>query len=164
MASTTRRQPPAPRQPTRPPATTDDQVRQLLAEIRYLESTARVLQSRLDYVTAALSETLTAIQTLEGTKGRDQDTDTLLPIGSGSFLKAKLSDPKNVMIGVGAGVVLEKPLEDSMKDLRVRSSDLERARASVTQQLTQVLNQTEEYRAVLSDQVRKKGGGTLEIV
>ena len=88
----------------------------------------------------------------------------MLPIGSGSFLKAKLSDPKNVMIGIGAGVVLEKPLEDSMKDLRVRSSDLEKARATVTQQLAQVLNQTEEYRAHLSDLVRKKGGGTLEIV
>lgn len=107
---------------------------------------------------------MTAIQTLEGTRERDQDTDALLPIGSGSFLKAKLSDPKNVLIGVGAGVVLEKPLEDSMKDLRVRSSDLEKARASVTQQLAQVVNQVEEYRALLNDMIRKKGGGTLEIV
>jgi prefoldin alpha subunit len=139
-------------------------MRQLLAEIRYLESTARVLQSRLDIVTAALSETLTAIQTLEGTKEKDQDTDTLLPIGSGSFLKAKLADPKKVMIGVGAGVIIEKPIEDSMKDLRLRSSDLEKARASVTQQLAQVLGQAEDGRAQLNDMVRKKGGGSLEIV
>lgn len=164
MASTPRRQAPAIRQAAPRRDNADDQVRQLLAEIRFLESSARVLQSRLDIVTAALSETLTAIQTLEGTREKEQDTEALLPIGSGSFLKAKLSDPKNVMIGIGAGVVLEKPLEDSMKDLRVRSSDLEKARATVTQQLAQVLNQTEEYRAHLSDLVRKKGGGTLEIV
>ncbi len=164
MASSPRRQAPAIRQAAPRRDNADDQVRQLLAEVRFLESSARVLQSRLDIVTAALSETLTAIQTLEGTREKEQDTDALLPIGSGSFLKAKLSDPKNVMIGIGAGVVLEKPLEDSMKDLRVRSSDLEKARATVTQQLAQVLNQTEDYRAHLSDLVRKKGGGTLEIV
>ncbi len=164
MASTPRRQAPAIRQAAPRRDNADDQVRQLLAEIRFLESSARVLQSRLDIVTAALSETLTAIQTLEGTREKEQDTEALLPIGSGSFLKAKLSDPKNVMIGIGAGVVLEKALEDSMKDLRVRSSDLEKARATVTQQLAQVLNQTEDYRAHLSDLVRKRGGGTLEIV
>lgn len=142
----------------------EEQMRQLLAEIRFLESTARVLQSRLDLVTAALSETLTAIQTLEGTKEKDQNTDSLLPIGSGSFLKAKLADPKTVMIGVGAGVIIEKPIEDSMKDLRLRSQDLEKARASVTQQLSQVIAQAEDQRARLNDVVRKKGGGSLEIV
>lgn len=164
MATTTRRQ--APRQAPAPPPSrsVDEKVRQLLAEIRYLESTARVLQSRLDIVTAALSETLTAIQTLEGTRGKSDGTDALLPIGSGSFVKARLADPGNIIIGVGAGVCIEKPLEDSVKDLRLRSSDLEKARSTVTQQLGQVLNQVEEYRARLSDLVQQKGGGSLEIV
>ncbi len=142
----------------------DDQMRQILTEIRFLESTARVLQSRLDIVTAAQSETLTAIQTLEGTKGKASDTETLIPIGSGSFVKAKLVDAQNVIIGVGAGVCIEKSIEDSMKDLRVRSSELERARVNVTSQLSQVLNQSEDYRVHLNDLVKKRGGGTLEIV
>ncbi len=142
----------------------DEQMRQALVEIRFLESSARVLQSRLDIVTAALSETLTAIQTLEGTKGKASNTETLIPIGSGSFVKAKLSDAQNIIIGVGAGVCIEKTIEDSMKDLRVRSSELERARVNVTQQLNQILNQTEDYRAHLNGLVRKKGGGTVEIV
>ncbi len=142
----------------------DDQMRQILAEIRFLESTARVLQSRLDIVTAAQSETLTAIQTLEGTRGKASDTDTLIPIGSGSFVKAKLADARNVIIGVGAGVCIEKSIEDSMKDLRVRSTELERARVNVTSQLSQVLNQSEDYRVHLNDLVKKRGGGTLEIV
>jgi prefoldin alpha subunit len=152
--------------PKRPPPAPnlDDQMRQMLVEIRYLESSARVLQSRLDIVTAALSETLTAISTLEGTRGRSIDTETLLPIGSGSFVKAKLADSQNIIIGVGAGICIEKTLEDSMKDLRVRSSELEKARVSVTQQLSQVVNQVEDYRAHLSDMARKKGGGSVEIV
>jgi prefoldin alpha subunit len=154
------------RQPSRPtrPSDLDDQMRQVLMDIRLLESSARVLQSRLDLVTAALSETLTAISTLEGAKGKTSDTEALVPIGSGSFVKTKLAEIDKVIIGVGAGVCIEKPIEDSMKDLRLRSSELERARTTVTQQLGQILGQAEDYRAHLNDLARKKGGGTVEIV
>lgn len=155
----------AKRQAVRPaPSDIDDQMRQLLMDIRLLEGSARVLQSRLDIVTAALSETLTAISTLEGTKGKPGGTETLVPIGSGSFVRTKLADVEKVIIGVGAGVCIEKPIEDSMKDLRLRSSELERARTSVTQQLTQVVAQAEDYRAHINDLARKRGGGTVEIV
>ena len=88
----------------------------------------------------------------------------MIPIGSGSFVKAKLSDPGNIIIGVGAGVCVEKSVEDSIKDLRLRSSDLEKARVSVTQQLSQIIGQTEDYRETLGELVRKKGGGSVEIV
>ncbi len=107
---------------------------------------------------------MTALSTLEGTKGKPGETETLVPIGSGSFVKARLADAEKVIIGVGAGVCIEKPIEDSMKDLRLRSSELEKARATVTQQLNQVYGQTEDYRAHLNDLARKKGGGTVEIV
>ncbi|MBO0887698.1 prefoldin subunit alpha [Candidatus Bathyarchaeota archaeon] len=157
----------AKRPPTRPrptPTDIDDQMRQVLYDIRLLEGTARVLQSRLDIVTAALSETLTAISTLEGAKGKTDETEALVPIGSGSFVRTKLAGFDKVIIGVGAGICIEKPLEDSMKDLRLRSSELERARTSVSQQLGQVLGQAEGYRAHLNDLAGKKGGGTVEIV
>src|SRR5438309_11696711 len=120
-------------------------MRQMLVEIRYLENSARVLQSRLDIVTAALSETLTAISTLERTRGKSVDTETLLTIGSGSFVKAKLADSQNIIIGVGAGVCIEKPLEDSMKDIRLRSNELEKARVNANQKLSQAINEVEDY-------------------
>jgi prefoldin alpha subunit len=146
------------------PSNSDEEVRQLLSDIRLLEGSARVLQSRMDIISAALSETTTAIQTLEGAKGQPEGTEVLTPIGSGSFVKSKVTDPNKIMIGVGAGVIVEKSIDDSIKDLRLRSSDLERARVSVTQQLGQILGQTEDYRARLGELVRKRGGGSLEIV
>jgi len=159
LMAAAKKRPPAPVAPRG-----DEEMRQLLTEIRLLEGSARILQSRLDVVSAALSETLTAISTLEGSKGKEDGGDVLIPIGSGSFVKAKLSDPRNIIIGVGAGVCVEKSVEDSIKDLRLRSSDLEKARVSVTQQLSQIIGQTEDYRETLGELVRKKGGGSVEIV
>ncbi len=146
------------------PSNSDEDVRELLAEIRLLEGSARILQSRIDVLSAALSETLTAIQTLEGAKGKREGTDLLLPIGSGSFIKSKISSPDVIMISVGAGVIVEKTVDDSIKDLRLRSSDLERARVNVTQQLGQIIGQAEDYRVRLNELVQKRGGGAVEIV
>jgi prefoldin alpha subunit len=146
------------------PSNTDEEVRELLTEIRLLEGSARILQSRIDVISAALSETLTAIQTLEGAKGKPEGTELLLPIGSGSFIRSKIANPDAIMIGVGAGIIVEKSVDDSIKDLRLRSSDLDRARTTVNQQLGQVVNQAEDYRARLNEMVRKKGGGSVEIV
>src|SRR5215472_12999861 len=129
------------------PRNVDEEMRQLLVEIRMLEGTARVLSSRLDIVTGALSETQTAKATLEGTKGFGKDAHMLIPIGSGSFVKAKLEDSEHIIIGVGAGVCLEKTVDDSIKDLNLRASELDKARINVTQQLNQVIGQTEDYRA-----------------
>lgn len=154
----------SPKTKTARPSSSDEEVRELVAEIRLLEGSARILQSRIDVISAALSETLTAIQTLEGAKGRPEGTEVLLPIGSGSFIKSKMSTPDTIMIGVGAGVIVEKTVDESIKDLRVRSSDLERARASATQQLGQIVGQAEDYRVRLNEIVRKKGGGAVEIV
>ena len=146
------------------PRNLDEEMRQLLVEIRMLEGSARVLSSRLDIVTGALSETQTAKQTLEGTKESGRDVEMLIPIGSGSFVKAKLEDSRHIIIGVGAGVCLEKTVEDSIKDLNVRAADLDKARINVTQQLNQIINQTEDYRARLEDLARRKGGGPVELV
>ncbi len=141
----------------------EQQVRQLLSDIRLLENSARILQSRLDIISAALSETLTAVQTLEGSREATEGTESLIPIGSGSFVKARLAEPQKAIIGIGAGVCIEKTTDDSIKELRVRSSELEKARGTITNQLEQVLGQTEAYRGKLSDLVRRRGGG-LEVV
>ena len=152
------------KKPMAAPRSVDDEMRQLLVEIRMLEGTARVLTSRLDIVTGALAETQTAKSTLEGTKTSGKNAQMLIPIGSGSFVKAKLEDPEHIIIGVGAGVCLEKTFDDSIRDLSLRSSELDKARINVTQQLNQVIGQTEDYRARLEDLARRKGGGPVEIV
>src|SRR5437660_3087874 len=107
------------------PRNLEQELRQLLVEIRMLEVSARVLSSRLDIVTGALSETQTAKQTLEGTKEAGKDVQMLIPIGSGSFVKAKLEDPQHIIIGVGAGVCVEQTEKDSIKDLNLRAIDLD---------------------------------------
>ena len=67
-------------------------------------------------------------------------------------------------MGVGAGVSLEKSMNDSIESLKNRQDDLEKLRTSLQQQLSQIASRIEDERRTLSDLVKKRGGETVEVV
>ena len=60
-----------------------------------------------------------------------------IPIGGGSFVKAKLSDSNNVVHSIGSGVSTEKTIELAQADFDNRMSDFQKIRTSLNQQLNQ---------------------------
>jgi prefoldin alpha subunit len=142
----------------------DQTLRELLVEQRLLEGTARIYQARLEMVNASLTDIYVANQTLEGIKGKPKGSETLAPIGAGSFVKTELADTEKIIIGIGAGVAVEKSVDDSIFELKNRQAELERIRTSLQQQLTQVATKLEEDRSRISELVRKKGGETVEVI
>mgnify|MGYP001095595767 CR=1 FL=1 len=142
----------------------DEEIRRLLVELRLLEGTARTLQARLEVVDTALSEILIANSTLEGIKNKPKGTEALVPVGAGSFIQVELADSEKIVMGVGAGVSIEKPVNDSIESLKSRQNDLEKLRMSLQEQLTQVASRIEDERRRLNDLVKERGGETVEVV
>jgi len=142
----------------------EEEIRRMLVELRLLEGSARTLQSRLDVVDAALSEILIANSTLEGISNRPKGTEALVPVGAGSFIRVELADSEKIVMGVGAGVSLEKPVNDSIESLKNRQEDLEKLRTSLQEQLSQIASRIEDERGTLSDLVKKRGGETVETI
>jgi len=145
-------------------ATEDEEIRRMLVELRLLEGSARTLESRLAVVDTALSEILIANSTLEGIKNKLKGTEALVPVGAGSFIRVELADSEKIVMGVGAGVSLEKSVSDSIESLKNRQGDFEKLRMSLQQQLSQIALRIEDERRTLSDLVKKRGGETLEVV
>ncbi len=139
-------------------ASMDQALRELLVEQRLLEGTARIYQARLELVSTSLADIYVANQTLEGIKGKTKGSEILAPIGAGSFLKTEVTDTEKIIMGIGAGVAIEKPVDDSIFELKNRQSELERVRTSLQEQLTQVVTKLEQDRARISELIKKKGG------
>lgn len=133
-------------------------------EVRLLEGSVRILQSRYEVVQAALRETLITNSTLEGIKQKPKGTETLVPIGADSYILATVSDSERIIMGIGAGVCMEKKIEDSITELKNRQTDLEKVKISVEQQLTQTMTRLESDRDRLNDLLKKKSGETAEVV
>lgn len=115
----------------------EELLRQLIAQLQALENAYQEIRSRLNILDAALSEISLASLTLKGIKTLDNDSEILIPIGGGSFVKAKLSDSNNVVHSIGSGVSTEKAIELAQADFDNRISDFQKIRNSLNQQLNQ---------------------------
>jgi len=129
----------------------EDVVRQLASEIRILEGSIGVLQSRLDIVRAAINEVTLAYNTLEGMKKLQNGDATLVPVGAGSYIRMQVADSKKLVMGIGAGVAVEKDVEGSVEELKGRLQDLDKARTSIQQQLDQTATRYQQDREALED-------------
>jgi prefoldin alpha subunit len=116
----------------------EEELRRLSVEMRYLEQTAETLQQRMSMINAALTDLTYATDTLDGFETEKENAELLVPIGGSSYMKVKLASPDKVIVGLGAGISVEKTLTEAKTTLKERLEDLEKTMTSAQQQFSQV--------------------------
>jgi len=124
----------------------DEEIRKISVELRYLEQTAEALQSRLSMLNAVTQDLTYANMTLESLEKEKENSELLVPIGGTSYIRAKLDNPDKIIVGIGAGVSIEKTRQEAKDTIKKRLEDLEKARTSTQQQFAQVAEKINEDR------------------
>lgn len=119
-------------------AQTEEELRRLSVEMRYLEQTADALQQRISMVNAAITDLTYANMTLDGIEKEKENAEMLVPIGGGSYVKAKIADTNKIIVSMGSGVSIEKTLQEAKATLKERLDELEKTMNSAQQQFSQV--------------------------
>jgi len=140
----------------------EEELRRLVAELQVLEELANSLQTRIGVIEAAITELRTAQRTLEGLEKEGVESELLIPIGGSSFITARLQSIEKIVVGVGAGVAVEKSLEDAKKSISERIATMERARDAYRARLGEVLKRLQAGRdraQALASELRRRGEG-----
>jgi len=140
-------------------ASEEETLRRLAVELQILEGTAEALQSRINLVNAALTELRVAGATLEGLEKEREGASLFVPIGGGSYVKAKLESAEKVIVGLGAGVATERTMQEAKGNVEKRTAELEKTRETLRQQLTQVLERIQDGRSKFQDLTAKLSPG-----
>jgi len=120
-------------------------------ESRYLEETINELQSRISMTNSVRNELKVSSMTLEGLKKEKKGTQLFVPIGGGSYVKAKIETTKNVVVGIGADVAVERSLKEAKVELEARIAELEKTREVLGQQFNQVVGRIQENRTKMEE-------------
>lgn len=136
-------------------ASEEETFRRLAVELRILEGTAEALQSRINLVNAALTELRVADMTLEGLGKEKKNASLFVPIGGGSYVKAKLESGDKMIVGIGANVAVERTVKVAKENMGNRIADLEKTRTSLQQQITQVIGRIQSNRSQLQELTAK---------
>jgi len=136
----------------------EETFRRLLTELRLLESTSEALQNRISLLNAAMAELTFASATIEGLGKEGAHTPLLVPIGGGSFAKAEATDTDTLVVGMGAGVSVEKPREEAKQIVDKRIAELEKSMNALQQQLVQVMDHVRVNRQQLDEISQRLSG------
>jgi prefoldin alpha subunit len=116
-----------------------EELRKLSTELRYYEQTAEALQQRISMLNAALADLTYANTTLEGLEQEKENAEMLVPIGGSSYVQVKLVNPDKIIVGLGAGVSVEKSLTDAKTAIKERLDELTKTLQSAQTQFNQIV-------------------------
>jgi prefoldin alpha subunit len=128
-------QPPSANQITQEQA--EQQLNQLVSEIRLLEQYHNEIVERIQTASAGLSDMRSAVQSIDAL-AQNSKGDFLLPIGGGLLLPASNLDSKKLILSVGAGVAIEKDFDSAKAFLMAREKQLEAGLNSLEQQRKEI--------------------------
>jgi prefoldin alpha subunit len=129
----------------------EEELNRLSVEMRFLEQTAETLQQRIGMINAAITDLTYANMTLEGIEKEKDDSELLVPIGSSSYIKVKLATADTVIVGMGAGVSVEKTLPEAKAIVKERLEELKKTMTSAQQQYAQVIQRINSGRNQLQN-------------
>jgi prefoldin alpha subunit len=124
----------------------EEELRRISVELRFFEQTADALQSRLGMINALATDLAYANTVLEGLDKERENAELLVPIGGSSYIRARLDNPDRIIVGMGAGVSIEKTRQEAKEIIKKRLDDLEKTKMSMQQQFAHVADKINEDR------------------
>ena len=130
----------------------DEKTQQFLQQLQMLESYVADMARRESTLVGIMREAAAAIDSIRDIDGKEQ-SETLVPLGLGAFVKTRMESKNKFVLNIGAGVAVEKDgagtlnyLESRIKEIEVALQDasskrhdaetrLEQGRQQITQMM-----------------------------
>ena len=121
----------------------EEQTQQLLYQMQMLEGYFSELVQKEEAIISIIREASSAVVSLKAIDNKT-DSETLVPMGLGTFVKTKLIPNQKLILNVGAGVAIEKDqnyainfLESRLKEMQVALQETSGQKQQVSASLEQ---------------------------
>jgi prefoldin alpha subunit len=115
----------------------EERAQVLLQQMQTLESYLNDLVQREETVMRLLQEAANAVESIKVISG-NVDYDTLVPVGLGVYIKARISPDQKVIVNIGAGASIEKDKDSAINYMESRIKELEMVLQQLTSQRQEV--------------------------
>ena len=120
----------------------EQQAQQLMQQMQMLENHFSQLTQQENSIISIIREANSAIQSITETK-EENESDNLVPVGMGVYVKSKIQSKDKVVINIGSGVAIEKDQNSALNWFESRLKELEVALQNINMQRQQVAENLE---------------------
>ena len=131
----------------------EDKTQQLLYQMQMLEGYFSELIQKEQAIISVIREASSAVVSLKAIDNKT-DSETLVPMGLGTFVKTKLIPNQKLILNVGAGIAIEKDqnyainfLESRLKEMQVALQEIGGQKQQVSASLEQGKQQMNQLMA-----------------
>ena len=121
----------------------EEQAQQLMYQMQMLESYLVDLTNRENSLVGIIREAASAIESIKSINEKPE-SDTLVPMGMGTFAKAKIQSTEKLILNLGAGTAMEKDKESAINYLESRIKEMEVALKDTSAQKQEVAANLEQ--------------------
>ena len=137
----------------------EEQTQQLLYQMQMLENMFGELTQKENSIISIIREANSAIHSIKGIDTQSE-SDSLVPLGLGVFMKSKVNSSEKIIINVGSGVAIEKNHNDAINYLESRLKELEIALQDTNQQRQQIAANLEQGKQQMQTLMQKSQNPT----
>ena len=137
----------------------EEQTQQLLYQMQMLENMFGELTQKENSIISIIREANSAIHSIKGIDTQSE-SDSLVPLGLGAFVKSKVNSNEKIIINVGSGVAIEKNHNDAINYLESRLKEVEIALQDTNQQRQQVAANLEQGKQQMQTLMQKSQNPT----
>jgi prefoldin alpha subunit len=113
------------------------EAREAAAMIETAKAQYEALARQQEIVRLTIDEHSRAKDTIARVASGTPGDEILVPVGAESFIHARISEEKNAVVGVGAGISFQRSPEEAQKILAVRIDELNRAAHKIAERIEQ---------------------------
>jgi len=104
----------------------EEKAQQLMQQMQMLETYFGDLSQREGTLYGVLREATAAIESIRSLSQKS-DSEALVPVGMGTFVKTKISSNDKFILNIGSGISLEKDSTSAINYLEARIKEIEMA-------------------------------------
>jgi prefoldin alpha subunit len=129
---------------------TEQDIRNIAMQHQQMQYQAEGLMQQVNMVGLSIDESYSAINSIKELEGIEDGHEIMVPIGSNTNVRANLVKPDGVIIEIGAGISIEKKLEDAKKSLEKQNNELTQYQQNLQKTLNEMISKMKEMEAVVT--------------
>ena len=132
------------------------EIQQKYIELQILNQQIKKIQEQFMLLQQQLAELTSLELSLAEMKDVKKDSEVFSSLGSGIFVNSKLSATENVLVNVGAGVLVTKTVDEAVNLVKTQINNINQSQETIKEELTKAVMYSEQLTQELNELASKE--------
>ena len=130
----------------------DNELRQAIAAMESYKERVEALSRQVQVLRVSLEEVTMSWDALKAFKNAKEGDDIMVPVGASSFITVKVTSNRNVVVGIGSNISVEKDIDDAISYMDANNAEI----AEALKKSAETLNEAQQALTTISNAVQQE--------